>query len=259
MKTATKNENIEKIITADHSDPFSILGLHKINQLDGCTFVIRAYYPDCSKVTILIDKKTYPMDKIDSRGFFELFFHDKDDFFSYKLKITDNTGHSFTTHDPYCFPQIISDFDLSLFSEGNHDKIYNHLGAHQKKINNVAGTHFAVWAPNAKRVSVVGDFNQWDGRRHQCRLTNNSGVWEIFIPLVQKNDLYKFEIKTQSGEILLKSDPYAYYSEKAPSTASIVYDLDNYVWNDGTFIQQRDNSNHYKNQYLSMKSILVHG
>jgi 1,4-alpha-glucan branching enzyme len=146
-------------------------------------------------------------------------------------------------YDPYSFLPILSEYDLYLFNEGSHHKIYERLGAHLRTIDGIKGTLFAVWAPCAIRVSVVGNFNQWDGRRHQLRRLGSSGVWEIFIPGISNGEVYKYEILTPSNEIYIKSDPYAFYSELRPNTASIVYDIDNYQWGDEAWIKTRDSSN----------------
>lgn len=138
--------------------------------------------------------------------------------------------------------QAITDYDLHLFNEGNHHKIYEKLGAHPMTQNGVRGTHFAVWAPSAQRVSVVGHFNRWNGLSHPMSVIGSSGVWAIFIPGIDTGELYKYEIKTAGGELLIKSDPYAFYTEMRPGTASIVFDLDCYEWNDQEWIRQRDSS-----------------
>lgn len=148
-----------------------------------------------------------------------------------------------TENESYSFPQAITDYDLHLFNEGNHHKIFEKLGAHIMTLNGKNGTHFAVWAPSAKSVSVVGNFNNWDGRSHPMLLLANSGVWELFIPGICSGDMYKYEIKTPSNELLVKADPYAFYTELRPGTASIVYDLEGYKWQDGEWIRQRDSGN----------------
>ena len=141
---------------------------------------------------------------------------------------------------------VLSEFDLHLFGEGKNYKVYEKLGAHQTTLDGVEGTFFAVWAPCARRVSVVGDFNQWDGRRHQMRIRGSSGVWELFIPGIKQEEVYKYEIRTPQNELYVKADPYAFYSELRPNTASIVYDVDGYKWNDDDWMRERDNSNPFE-------------
>lgn len=247
MNTTACMDEVYKIINAEHSDPSSILGMHMVELGSDCKKVpaIRCFLPNAREITA-IDPKCgciYPMEMVHNSGFFEVLAEDRPDFFQYKLEITDHAGNTFTTYDPYSFCPTISDFDLYLFNEGNHHRIYDKLGAHACKINGVNGTLFAVWAPCAKRVSVVGNFNQWDGRRHQMRLLGCSGVWELFIPDVCEGDIYKYEIKTQNNELYTKSDPYAFYSELRPDTASVVCSLDKYQWKDEPWITGRDNSN----------------
>ncbi|MBI4650587.1 1,4-alpha-glucan branching enzyme, partial [Candidatus Desantisbacteria bacterium] len=143
------------------------------------------------------------------------------------------------------FPSTLSEFDLHLFNEGNHHFIYQKLGAHIISIDNVEGVRFAVWAPNAKKVSVIGDFNGWNGQSNPMIVLGNSGVWEIFISGIGTGALYKFEILTQAGEILVKSDPYAFYSEVRPKTASCVYSNSKYNWQDSEWIEKRQKDNIY--------------
>jgi len=135
---------------------------------------------------------------------------------------------------------FITDYDMHLFNEGSHHKIYNKLGAHPITINGRKGTHFAVWAPSAAGVSLVCNYNHWDGRRHPMKPLGSSGIWAVFVPDIQPGELYKYEIRTQAGNIILKADPYAFYSELRPGTASVVYDLDNYEWHDDEWISRRD-------------------
>ena len=247
MKTSALENDVLKIISAESHDPYSVLGLHPIvaEGTEGRSFSVRTFFPNAAGVNVNIseDGSSYRMEKLHESGFFEVVIKDRSDFFTYQLEVTDFTGNTFSIHDPYCFLPVLTDFDLHLFNEGNHHKIFQKLGAHIMSINNITGTLFAVWAPCAHRVSVIGDFNQWDGRRHQMRCLGSSGVWEIFIPEICKGDNYKFEIKTPSGEIYVKSDPYAFYSELRPGTASIVYDVDSYKWNDINWMKDRDSSN----------------
>jgi 1,4-alpha-glucan branching enzyme len=236
-----------KVIRGQHVDPFRVLGMHKVDIGEGCVqgIAVRAFFPNACKINVvcLDELHKYAMKKIDDSGFFETVVFDKPDFFKYKLEVTDFSNNTFMTYDPYSFLPVLSEYDLYLFNEGSHHKIYERLGAHLCTIDGIKGTLFAVWAPCATRVSVVGIFNQWDGRRHQMRRLGSSGVWEIFIPEINKGEVYKYEIHTPSNEIYIKSDPYAFYSELRPNTASIVYDIDNYQWGDEAWINTRDSSN----------------
>ncbi len=160
--------------------------------------------------------------------------------------MTDMINEEDITVRTFSFPSSVSDYDTHLYGEGNHHRIYDKLGSHFITLNGVEGTSFAVWAPCAKRVSVVGDFNAWDGRTHQMRMLNSSGVWELFIPELARNSIYKYEIKTPSGELYIKSDPFAFYSELRPGTASLTYDIDGYKWGDDEWMKKRcdcDNMN----------------
>ena len=143
----------------------------------------------------------------------------------------------------YPFPQILTDFDLHLLGEGTHYKNYEKLGAHVREVKGVNGVHFAVWAPNAEAVCVIGDFNKWDGNSHKMRMLGSSGIWEIFIPGLSEGEIYKFNIKSKSGEVLEKADPYAFSSEIRPKSASIVYDIDKYTWNDAKWLSEREHHN----------------
>ena len=143
----------------------------------------------------------------------------------------------------YQFPQILTEFDLHLIGEGTHYKNYEKLGAHVREVKGVNGVHFAVWAPNAEAVSVIGDFNKWDGNSHKMRMLGSSGIWEIFIPGLSEAEIYKFNIKSKSGEVLEKADPYAFSSEIRPKSASIVYDIDKYTWNDAKWLSEREHHN----------------
>lgn len=249
MHTTDMNE-VMRVVNAEHTDPFSLLGIHRleVGKKDETGFVIRAYLPNAREITAFdtAARHRYPMDKIHESGFFEVLVTDKEDFFPYELEVTDYTGNKFSTCDSYSFLPVLTEFDIYLLNEGNHHKVYEKLGAHIAKVNGIEGTLFSVWAPCAKRVSVVGNFNQWDGRRHQMRCLGCSGVWEIFIPGLGQGEVYKYEIKTPFNELYSKSDPYAFYSELRPNTASIVYDLDGYKWNDQSWILQRDTGNPFE-------------
>ncbi|WHH57216.1 1,4-alpha-glucan branching protein GlgB [Petroclostridium sp. X23] len=242
MGYTTDKNDIYQIISANHSNPFGVLGMHRIEK----GMVVRAFLP-CVKSVSVIDfqdqEKKYVMERVHEDGFYETVIEDRQKFFEYQLEISDYDDHQRVIHDPYSFLPILSDYDLYLFNKGDHRHVYNKLGAHSNVINNVQGIFFAVWAPCAARVSVIGDFNQWDGRRNPMRSLGSSGVWEIFIPSVREGALYKYEIKAQNGDILKKADPYAFYSELRPNTASIVYNIDQYDWKDEQWMEKRKNTN----------------
>lgn len=242
MKTTANKIEMYEIINSEHRNPHNILGIHEII-IDGEKAVaIRAFIPQASSIKVIEEKNTslkYDMEKIHEAGFFEIVFLNKKEKFKYKLEITAYNNNQWITYDPYSFNPIISDFDKYLFNQGTHYSIYEKLGSHPMTIEGVKGTLFAVWAPNAKRVSVIGNFNDWDGRRHQMRCLGDSGIWELFIPGIIEGDLYKYEIKTKENYILKKTDPYGYYMELRPNTASIVYDIGKYKWNDEKWMEER--------------------
>src|SRR5439155_815275 len=163
---------------------------------------------------------------------------------SYKIQGRTHEGVPFELHDPYSFPFQLSDFDLHLMSEGRHYDTYEKLGAHLKTVNGITGVNFAVWAPSAKRVSIVGNFNGWDGRIHPMRPRGSSGIWELFLPSLGEGAIYKYEITGPNGTLLpLKSDPYAFRSELRPKTGSVVADLRNYSWSDSDWLAAREKKN----------------
>jgi len=250
MDTTANIEEVFRIINSEHYDPFNVLGMHMVehpeNRGNMC-IAVRAFIPDVEKAFIidLNSGKSYEMKKIHDSGFFEAILKEHKEYFDYNIEVQEYNGNSSRFYDPYSFPPVLTDFDLHLFNEGNHHRIYEKLGAHLCTVKGVKGTLFAVWAPCAKRVSVVGNFNRWDGRRHQMRTRGSSGVWEIFIPGVWEGELYKYEIKTRNNELYLKADPYAFYSELRPGTASVVYDLDKYKWNDDAWMKERDSGNFF--------------
>lgn len=243
MKTTADFEEVYKVLNGDHCDPFRVLGMHPVNPeaAEGLKIAVRAYLPGASEIFVreAAGDVRFKLDKIHEDGFFEAVL-DRSDFFTYLLEVKDRSGAAYTTYDPYSFLPVLSDYDLYLFNEGSHHKIYEKLGAHPRCLGGVEGTLFTVWAPCARRVSIVGSFNQWDGRRNQMRCLGSSGVWELFMPGVCRGDYYKYEIKTWNNELYIKSDPYAFYSELRPGTASIVCGLDGYEWKDSEWMDSRD-------------------
>ncbi|KAF0813110.1 1,4-alpha-glucan branching enzyme GlgB [Andreprevotia sp. IGB-42] len=209
---------IDALFNGSHADPFSILGLH---EHDGVLW-LHALLPDAGDVSV-IDTKTErtlaTLERVDARGFFSGKIPRRKNAFPYRLAVRWGDA-SFDLQDPYRFGAVLGDVDVWLLAEGTHQRPYQVLGAHLKELDGVQGVAFSVWAPNAQRVSVVGDFNLWDGRRHPMRLRRECGVWEIFLPDVAAGALYKYEILGAGGHIELKSDPYGFAAELRPGTAS---------------------------------------
>lgn len=233
---------ISQILGATHADPFGFLGLHANPAGDG--MVIRVFRPETSSVTVLTcDGDSVEMTSLDPGGFYEALFPESTDTFAYELKYQFKSGTDLTIADTYSFGAILGEQDLHFFGEGNHRHLYDCMGAHLTEIGGVSGISFAVWAPNAHRVSVVGDFNVWDGRVHPMR--NHNGTWEIFIPGISTGEHYKFEIVGAEGGLFIKSDPFAFYGQHSEQTASITYDLDNYLWKDEDWMQKRAESDPY--------------
>ena len=244
MDNMLSKEEITAIVEGNHGNVFAVLGIHR-NKGSKKVF-IRAYQPFASSIEVVDEQGASLglMEKIDERGFFQINF-DRTEDFVYHFRITNDKGQVYEAEDTYRFPSTIGDIDEYLFAQGNHRDIYKKLGSHLMEINGVKGVAFAVWAPNAKRVSVIGSFNNWDGRIDVMRKHINCGVWDIFIPGLVEGEYYKFEIKTQDDRILTKSDPLATYAEVRPNTASIVYDINHYQWNDDEWMKYRENSNTY--------------
>ncbi|WP_208449448.1 1,4-alpha-glucan branching protein GlgB [Paraburkholderia phenazinium] len=214
---------VAALMSGDHDDPFAVLGMHA---RDGA-LVVSVLLPGARTVTVLDRANTRQPVKLECIDGSDLFTgvvaHDMYPF-AYRLRV-DWGSHEQELEDAYRFPLVLGEMDVWLLAEGTHHRPYEKLGAHPREIGGVAGVCFAVWAPNAKRVSVVGSFNNWDGRRHVMRSRRECGVWEIFVPHAAVGDLYKFEIRTQGGELLLKADPFAFSAQMRPETASAVHGL----------------------------------
>ena len=235
--------DIDLIILGDHPDPFAFLGIHETQAGGARAIVIRAFIPGAEQLWVIEandPSKRHSMNRLRDEGFFELTFGDRHDRFAYRFKAVNRFGDTWEFHDPYSFPPLLSDYDLHLMAEGTHYRNYEKLGSHIRVVDGVRGVHFAVWAPNAKRVSVIGDFNQWDGRRHPMRFHPGVGIWEIFIPGLGEETVYKFEIKWRRfGFITTKTDPYGFYFERRPKTGAIVYDINKYLWRDDEWMRER--------------------
>ncbi len=227
---------IDRILALEHPDPHAFLGAHR---MDSGT-VVRAYRPNADAISVVLDDGTrVPMTRCHEAGIFEASI-DRPDMFSYRLEIQYPEGHGYTILDPYSYLPTLGDLDLHLWAESKHERVYDKLGAHLREMRGAGGVSFAVWAPNALGVSVIGDFNGWDGRLHMMRTLGSSGVWEIFVPEVGEGTKYKFEIRTRDGDLLLKSDPFATLMEVPPATASVVCQP-RYEFRDREYMEARAN------------------
>ena len=232
---------IEGVVYSEEDNPHEFLGLKKV--LGGC--LIQAFFPNMKKVNAVIesgkDVKEYKMELADDEGFFAVFIPKLTGFdkLHYYFRVVDENGVIKEIEDPYSFESTIKQSVLDKFNAGICYDIYNYLGAHVRTIKGVKGVSFAVWAPNAVRVSVVGDFNGWDGRIHQMRRLGESGVFEIFIPNLKEGEIYKYELKLKGSRISLKSDPYGFAAQLRPETASVVSNIKNYKFADDEWISTR--------------------
>ena len=242
MFATISTTEILQIIEATYADPHRLLGLHKV-EVDGVTKqYVRVFAPTAIHIAVTdpADGTRWPLTRIHADGFFEGEIADRTEWFRYLLSLEFENGETFVTHDPYSFAPVLGEMDLHLFAQGTHYKIADKLGANVMTVDGVQGVLFSVWAPNAARCSVIGSFNNYDGRRHPMRLLHNSGIWELFIPGLKTYDRYKFEVKTRDGVLLQKSDPFAKFSQLRPSTNSLVYDLGNYKWQDDKWMAARN-------------------
>ncbi len=237
--TATSIETeLERLLQADQHDPFQVLGFHLVEQPPGAA-VVRAFQPHARSMRLLAFDKTLEMEKIRPEGLFEITIPECSQPFDYRLAAVHYNGEVHEYADPYRFLPQLGEIDRYLFNSGTHYELYNRMGAHLATVDGISGVLFRVWAPSASRVSVIGNFNGWDGRIHQMRVLGSSGIWELFIPGLAENEIYKFEIRTQAGQLLEKSDPFQFFGELRPRTASIVCDLNAYQWQDREWLQAR--------------------
>ena len=228
---------IEAIVAARHGDPFAVLGAH----VTSAGVVVRAFVPHAETLEALTPDGA-PLGQLERRhpaGFFEGLLKRRKLAPAYRLHAA-NAGGDWTLDDPYRFPPVLGELDDHLLVEGAHRRLWERLGAHPIEHDRAQGVHFAVWAPNASRVSVVGDFNAWDGRRAQMRKRIDSGVWEIFVPGAHEGQRYKYEVIGPGGELQpLKADPFGFAGEMRPSTASVVYRIDGFRWSDQAYMDGR--------------------
>jgi 1,4-alpha-glucan branching enzyme len=243
MSLIISPEQVHQIVNNLHHNPFEILGCHPLEQngtSNNC--VVRAYLPKAQAAWVICpeERTEYPMESLHHPHFFVCTI-EAPKLANYQLRIKEEKQER-VIYDPYAFrsPKL-TEFDIHLFAEGNHHRIYEKLGAHPTTIDGIKGVYFALWAPNARNVSVIGDFNQWDGGEHQMRKRDNT-IWELFIPELDVGANYKYEVKNWEGHIYEKSDPYGFQQEVRPKTASIVADLDTYEWNDNEWMEKRRHS-----------------
>ncbi|MCI8418384.1 MAG: 1,4-alpha-glucan branching protein GlgB [Lachnospiraceae bacterium] len=244
---------IEAVVYSEEDTPTEILGPHVV---DG-NVLIQAFLPTAEHITVKIAKseKSYEMEQVDENGFFAVLLPRKS-IPAYTYEVEFDNGTKAELQDPYAFtPKVFTPEDLKKFEAGIHYTIYEKMGAHPMTIKGVEGVYFAVWAPTAQRVSVVGDFNLWDGRRNQMHRVESAGIFELFIPGMKPGDIYKYEIKTRAGLPMLKADPYASQAELRPNTASIVADLTSFAWSDEKWMAERKKKNYEK---LPMSVYEVH-
>ena len=232
-------EELRRLVHGEHSDPHRVLGGH----VGPKGVVVRAYRPGATAMRVLVeDQPPVPMRRVHDGGVFQADL-DGEKVPDYRLEVEYEAG-SFTIEDPYRFWPTLGELDLHLVGEGRHEALWCHMGAHVREHQGVQGTSFAVWAPNARAVRVVGDFNGWDGRLNPMRSLGSSGIWEVFLPGVGRGARYKYEILTAAGHLALKADPMAFYAEIPPDTASVVWDS-HYEWRDDAWLRHRSDTDRY--------------
>jgi 1,4-alpha-glucan branching enzyme len=236
------DKELEAIAGGYHGDPFRLLGPHPLDEEKaGKKWEVRAFLPRATQVAVVNSTGTVPMKRVHPHGLFVAALPERPN--HYRLRITEHEGTVTEVEDPYRFPPLLTDFDLHLFGEGTHYEAYRTLGAHPETVDGIVGTRFAVWAPNALVVSVVGDFNGWDSRVHAMR-ARTGGIWEIFIPDLGLGTPYKYAVKSRfHGYFQMKADPYGFATEAPPKSASVVANIHDYEWNDQAWLQHRADTN----------------
>ena len=247
MKTAVSLEGVGAILDAVHGAPFEILGPHEILEDGQRALSVRAFLPKARQAWVIdsAHQTSRPMRRLHPAGFFEAVcpIPETAERPKYEIRLASEDGNVTNIHDPYAFPPLFSDFDLYLHGQGRHLDAYERFGAQLRTVDGVAGVNFAVWAPDAQTISVVGDFNEWDGRRHLMRKHIPGGVWELFIPGIGAGEKYKFRVRGKHGDVNDRSDPYAFAAELPPRTASIVTNIRDYEWNDQSWMERRRQTN----------------
>ena len=237
---------VHALVSATSGDPFSLLGPHPLTLDDRPQVVVRTLQPAARRIDLVTPSRTLEMERCHPAGLFELAQDEETVAASYRFRLTYHDGHVHEVDDPYRYGRVLTDFDLHLLGEGTHARAFDKLGAHRIALGSTTGVHFAVWAPNAERVSVLGDFNGWDGRVHPMRVLLPNGIWEIFVPDLPDGERYKFEIRSRHGGVVAqKADPFGFFFEMPPASASIVWDLRRHQWGDDVWMRSRADRNHW--------------
>ncbi|MBA2346954.1 MAG: 1,4-alpha-glucan branching protein GlgB [Solirubrobacterales bacterium] len=235
--TKTIDPALQAVVDGTLADPHAVLGAHTVRG----GVIVRAFRPDAIAVAVLHGGERAELAAVHPGGVFAGELVGAALPLDYELEVAYADGNTFTLRDPYSFAPTLGELDIHLAGEGRHEEIYAHLGAHVREVGGVRGTGFSVWAPSARTVAVVGDFNSWDGRLHHMRSLGSSGIWELFVPEVGDGDVYKFEIRTQGGELVLKADPYAFATQHPPETSSVVH-VPAHTWKDDAWMAARRES-----------------
>lgn len=242
ISEVVKKDQVMELVFGNCSKPKDLLGRHFILQGQ----VISAYHPDAVKMEVISeDGERYPMDTAERQPVFSLFLPHKRPF-SYQIHMTFHDGNTYISSDPYSYEGLITEEEEKLFSKGNWTEVYHKMGCHKVKLGNTEGMYFAVWAPGARRVSVVGDFNYWNGMLYPMHKMENSDIFELFIPGLSCGQFYKFEIKNVQGDIIQMVDPYAVMNEEKENGASRMFDLGRFRWEDSRWLSKRYHGNVFK-------------
>ena len=242
ISEVVKKDQVMELVFGNCSKPKDLLGRHFILQGQ----VISAYHPDAVKMEVISeDGERYPMDTVERQPVFSLFLPHKRPF-SYQIHMTFHDGNTYISSDPYSYEGLITEEEDKLFSKGNWTEVYHKMGCHKVKLGNTEGMYFAVWAPGARRVSVVGDFNYWNGMLYPMHKMENSDIFELFIPGLSCGQFYKFEIKNVQGDIIQMVDPYAVMNEEKENGASRMFDLGRFRWEDSRWLSKRYHGNVFK-------------